>query len=130
LLILRANPYVDVYNLQIGDKLCIPGGFDNETKPPRPQCPGLNCSPALPCPPFCSGGDSGSGGGNNSEKPEDFMYVVRRPQSIQSVADQFDITVEKLLEANAAEDIIINPGTVLKIPGYPNQIQPRMEEDD
>lgn len=24
-LILRANPYVDVYNLQVGDTICIPG---------------------------------------------------------------------------------------------------------
>lgn len=25
-LILRANPYVDIHNLQVGDKLCIPVG--------------------------------------------------------------------------------------------------------
>jgi len=80
--------------LQIGDKLCIPGGFDNETKTPRL---GLNCSPVLPCPPFCSDGNSGSSGGNTPEKPEDFIYVVRRPQFIQSVADSFNIAVEKLL---------------------------------
>lgn len=29
-LILRLNPYVDVYNLQIGDELCLPVTEDNE----------------------------------------------------------------------------------------------------
>lgn len=37
-LILRANPYVDVYNLQIGDEICVPGeqqqDFAQTLKPP------------------------------------------------------------------------------------------------
>ncbi|SET05373.1 LysM peptidoglycan-binding domain-containing protein [[Clostridium] polysaccharolyticum] len=30
-MVLRANPYVDVYNLQIGDEICIPDGSESQT---------------------------------------------------------------------------------------------------
>ena len=40
-ILLRANPYVDVYNLQIGDTICIP--VKNQ-----PCRPGMNCMPNRP----------------------------------------------------------------------------------
>lgn len=36
-MILQANPYVDVYNLQIGDTICIPGSRPPAYRPPRPR---------------------------------------------------------------------------------------------
>ena len=43
-LIMRANPYADVYNLQVGDEICIPvtnmGGIGN-------ICTGNNCMPGM-----------------------------------------------------------------------------------
>lgn len=40
-LILRANPYVDVYNLQIGQEICIPVSrpYPGMMRPPQPQQP-------------------------------------------------------------------------------------------
>ena len=55
-LILRANPYVDIYNLQIGDELCIPVDSTElpeegpgPVEPPTPSLPGGN-QPAAPGP--------------------------------------------------------------------------------
>jgi len=124
-LILRANPYVDVYNLQVGEKLCIPGGFDNNTKPPRPECgPSSGCAKPPVRPPM--GSPAQPDDDNNSDNDDmvtggdcntGFLHIVRHPQSVQSILDQFEITMEQMLSMNPAENIILNPGTTLKIPG-------------
>lgn len=119
-LILRANPYVDIYNLQVGEKLCIPGGFDNETKPPKPPkpiCPGNGCD----------SGDNNSpsmGGGMVSV----FLYVIKDVQSIQDVLDKFGITLEDLLKENNLGNIMLQPGTAMKIPGDEEEIRQALED--
>ncbi len=100
-LILRANPYVDIYNLQEGDKLCIPGGFDNETKPPKPQKPQRPQRPTKPNNPQVSG----------------YVFVIKDAQSLQSILDRFGITLEELLKENTPGNIMIQPGTAVRIPG-------------
>lgn len=64
-LIMRANPYVDVYNLQVGDEICVPttnmGGIGNigtgnrpsvppemPEQPTRPGMPGMPEQPTMP----------------------------------------------------------------------------------
>lgn len=117
-LILRANPYVDIYNLQVGEKLCIPGGFDNETKPPKPQkpiCPGSGCNP-----------------GDNNTKPGGsmsvFLYVIKDVQSIQDILNKFGITLEDLLKENNLGNIMVQPGTAMRIPGDEERIRQAMED--
>ena len=39
-LLLRANPYVDVYNLQVGETICVPVRANDQ--PVMPPC-GRNC---------------------------------------------------------------------------------------
>lgn len=41
--ILRANPYVDIYNLMIGSRICIPTG--PQGRPPRPAIPPMDRPP-------------------------------------------------------------------------------------
>ncbi len=115
-LILRANPYVDIYNLQVGEKLCIPGGFDNETKPPKPICPGNGCDSEDNNPP--------SMGGMVSV----FLYVIKDVQSIQDVLDKFGITLEDLLKENNLGNIMLQPGTAMKIPGDEEEIRQALED--
>lgn len=50
-LILRANPYVDVFNLQIGDTLCIPARERPLPPPPQPPAPPASGRPQPPAPP-------------------------------------------------------------------------------
>ena len=47
--IMYANPYVNVYNLQIGDELCIPTGMPQ--RPPRPMQPQPPMRPSRPMQP-------------------------------------------------------------------------------
>ncbi len=116
-LILRANPYVDIYNLQVGEKLCIPGGFDNETKPPKPICPGNGCDSE-------DNNNPPSMGGMVSV----FLYVIKDVQSIQDVLDKFGITLEDLLKENNLGNIMLQPGTAMKIPGDEEEIRQALED--
>ena len=120
-LILRANPYVDIYNLQVGEKLCIPGGFDNETKPPKPPkpiCPGNGCDSED------NNNPPSMGGGMVSV----FLYVIKDVQSIQDVLDKFGITLEDLLKENNLGNIMLQPGTAMKIPGDEEEIRQALED--
>ena len=56
-LILRANPYVDVYNLQVGQEICIPVArpfpgirppFGMPGRPPKPGMPPRPGEPGMP----------------------------------------------------------------------------------
>lgn len=146
-LILRANPYVDIYNLQPGEKLCIPGGFDNETTPPKPQNPAISSRPQnpagsqmpqsptvsqrpqspsvpkMPQSPAVSQRPQSPAGPQMPQNPSvpsvpEFRYMIRQPQSMQSILDKFGITAEELLNENTPENIILHEGTSLKIPDY------------
>lgn len=120
-LILRANPYVDIYNLQVGEKLCIPGGFDNETNPGISICPMPGCRPEMP---------------DNPERPQrpgnssmpGFIFVVKDVQSLQSILEQFGITLEELMSENNLGNIMIQPGTTIRIPDGMTEISRSMEE--
>lgn len=89
--ILQANPYINIYNLQIGDWICIPkekypgGGM---TKPPRP--------------------------------PKNDMviieYVIGDGDTLETLLDKFDIDLEDLLKYNGMNAITLRKGSVLKVP--------------
>lgn len=125
-LILRANPYVDIYNLQVGEKLCIPGGFDNEIKPPKPQRPPKPIFPDDDC--DCDSGDDDNLPDVNGSMSV-FLYVIKDVQSIQDILDKFGITLEDLLKENNLGNIMVQPGTAMKIPGDEEEIQRAMEEE-
>lgn len=134
-LILRANPYVDIYNLQVGEKLCIPGGFDNETKPPRPECGTGGCRPIEPSNPSTPGTPSMPSMPNRPGRPGNttmsgFIFVIKDVESLQDILDKFDIDLEDLLEENDLSHIMIQPGTSMKIPGYAKRIEESMERED
>lgn len=89
--ILQANPYINIYNLQIGDWICIP-------KPKRPE--GGRPKPPKP--------------------PKDDMviieYVVGEGDTLETLLDKFDIDLEDLLKYNGMNAIALRKGSVLKVP--------------
>lgn len=99
-LILRANPFTDVYNLQIGDEICIPTMIGNP--PERPGMPGTQGNPNRPItmPPF----------------PSVFMYTVKEEDSLEDILDEFEINLEDLLNFNDLENIMLLPGSIVKVP--------------
>ncbi|SFS05437.1 LysM peptidoglycan-binding domain-containing protein [Anaeromicropila populeti] len=118
-LILRANPYAEIYNLQIGDEICIPieppiasvGEMIEEItpmKPPVMEMPILN-SPVMEQPMM-------ENELNSSANDTVMSYVVCVNDSIQKVMDYFDVDMEDLMYYNKAEDILLKPGCVIRIP--------------
>lgn len=91
-MILRANPYVDVYNLQVGDEICVPI--------PLPV-PGTGPMP-LPTPEVVPGSMATS-------------YMVQEGDNIQKILNDFQISLEDLLKFNDLETMYLQPGICLKI---------------
>lgn len=105
--ILRANPYMDVYNLQIGETICIPSA--EEMRPPmRPEQPPAQ-RPPMPRPPVMRPPVQ------PPYRPVMVSYVVEDGESIGSLLQRFDITLAQLLENNTMEDLKLAEGTVLRM---------------
>lgn len=86
--IIWQNPGVRIYNLQIGDRLCIPV---------QPQT-----------------GMPETGGGVNV--PETFPYVVREGENLEQILSMFGMTWEELKALNPDQFPFYAEGTVLNIP--------------
>ena len=147
-LLLRANPYVDVYNLQIGDEICIPFDWtqgqngNNPAMPggplplPTPEVPEQPAMPGGPLPlptpevpeqPAMPGGPlplptpevPGPEGTVTRPCPncvQIVSYVVKDKDSLQNILDFFQITLDELLEYNNLNQLLLEPGMLLKIP--------------
>lgn len=83
ILILKANPQLDIYNLQIGEKVCIP----------------------IKCDIICNEIEV------QEDKEEKMMaYVTENGESVKDVMDKYGMTMEEFVEMNKAEDILLKPG--------------------
>lgn len=90
--ILRANPYVNVYNLQVGEWICIPGWEHRED------------------------GDNYDDDAN--EMPELVLvdYVIGEEETLEDVLKKFHMDLEDLLKYNGLRAITLKKGSILKIP--------------
>ena len=104
-LLLRANPYVDVYNLQVGETICVPvRANDRPVMPPY----GRNCSKwevrdAVPM----TETENKSAEEMTQEKDES-ERMQEKDQSVYIVRD--GDTLESIL---GVDRIVLQPGTVL-----------------
>ena len=101
---LRANPYVDVYNLQPGDTVCIPGK----------KADGCNIDLIMPR----------MGNGQEEMTPDvqeniaefdttvpyDDRYVTEQGDSLQSFLQRMNVSLNDFLEQNEPEDVMLLPG--------------------
>ena len=100
-MILRANPYVDVYNLGIGMRICIPtkhmNGFDTDM-----------------------GMDNGMNDTDDNKDKEEhdktFAYVIKDGESVQYILDRFGIDFEDILKMNTLSDMLLKPGITVILP--------------
>ncbi|MBQ1392870.1 MAG: LysM peptidoglycan-binding domain-containing protein [Lachnospiraceae bacterium] len=105
--IMEANPYVDVYNLQPGEWICVP--IERQRPLPIRQEPSGNVENKVP---------------NNQNNMEEngiiLEYVITGEDTLKQVLDKFDVSLEELLKYNGMNAIGLKRGTVLKIPGRTN----------
>ncbi len=122
-LLLRANPYVDVYNLQVGETICVPvRANDRPVMPPY----GRNCSKwevrdAVPM----TETENKSSEEMTQEKDESEMTQEKDESEMTQEKDEFEMMQEKdqsvyivrdgdTLESILGVDrIVLQPGTVL-----------------
>lgn len=93
-----ANDLVDSSVIFPGDSLVIPA-----------DAPPYGTVPALDTPDLAAGG--GAGGGLAGE-----VYVVQRGDTLDTIAQEYDVAVESLYSANDLENSVIFPGQSLLIP--------------
>lgn len=97
-MILRANPFSDVYNLQVGDEICIPTRIGRP--PEMPETPERPDRP-ITMPQF----------------PNVVFYTVKEGDSLGSIIEEFGINnLEDLLNFNDLQDMLLLPESVVKVP--------------
>ena len=88
IMLLKANPFIDVYNMQIGEKVCIP----------------IRCD--LVCNEIAA----------SEEAPRTFAYVIMPGETLNDILVKYNISIEDILELNKPEDIIMKPGVAIMLP--------------
>lgn len=87
--VLKANPYVNVYNLQVGDELCLPT-FPNS---------GMNMQ------------------GNTGRTEENDTYVTQEGDTLNDLLEYFKTDYSTLFEFNPAlKDLPMPAGTIVHTP--------------
>lgn len=141
-LILRANPYVDVYNLQPGQEICIPVArpYPGMLRPPfgpkpphRPKPPEEMDSPMRPEPRMESEDEREEEyedyDGDDMIRPEARMesdgddmedscsaqkeYVCEKDMSFEEFLEEQDMSVSDFFECNSPDALILAQGTAL-----------------
>ena len=128
-LILRANPYVDVYNLQIGQEICIPVArpFPGIMPPERPH--GMPPQPPMPekrnenviCP-TCEDRREEDDREDRIEEREEqqeeetHMVTCDGRMSLGEILRMEEISLEELLKMNEIDHIILAADVQLQLP--------------
>lgn len=85
--ILKANPMVDIYNLQIGQQICVPRVGTNLPRPDG-SCPSCGF----------------------------ITYVVKAGESLQDILDFLGIELEDLLKYNNNGTLYLKEGMEIRVP--------------
>ena len=127
--LMRANPYVDVYHLQVGDEICIPmmpsnpgpGGTPMPNPNPMPM-PGPGPGPVRPQRPGMPGGMPQWPGNSmmpgRPGMPDDghYHYVVQPGDTMESVLNKLGMDLEEFIKHNPLSLIMLQPGSTVKRP--------------
>ena len=112
--ILRANPYVDIYNLMIGSRICIPTGPQRPPEVPLnryPEEPQMNSPERM----WMDDIDMQSDRMVKENVDDDIndrriAYVVKEGESMKDILDKFGEDADDFLENNNLADILLKPG--------------------
>lgn len=106
--VMLANPDVDIYNLQIGSKICVPmrHGMNGMDERPYQMKMDMNTDMYM---------DTKEGVA--PEYTDDtFAYIVRDGDSMQNLMNKFGVDMEELCRYNSMDNIMFKPGIAIIIP--------------
>ena len=89
--ILEANMDVNIYNLQVGDKICLPKKMENDNMENL-----------------------------DDVKGKWFVYIVKEGDSLKELLEKFDVDYKDLLNLNNENKIQLKPGGVIVMPRRDN----------
>ncbi|MBP3703110.1 MAG: LysM peptidoglycan-binding domain-containing protein [Lachnospiraceae bacterium] len=117
--ILRANPYVDVYNLQIGQEICVPirNWRPEGPRPDRPRPEGPR--PDRPRPGDMEAGDMRPEDmwPDNDRIPNDrILYVTNGEISLGELLREYDVDLDDFEDMNDLSQIMLAKDVVLYLP--------------
>ena len=105
--ILRANPYVDVYNLQVGERICIPNAITGTpTTPvtPMPPTTSMPTKPGKPVPPvMMPSTPKPSIPSKPTEKPvtcDGMFHVIQSGDTFYKLSLQYNVPLDAIIRAN------------------------------
>lgn len=108
-LILRANPGVDVYNLQVGEEICVPDSkMHHKPQMPGRPYPGMSSQPENPEPPASSMPDG--------EMPAYRVVEIKKVCNLEDFLDEHDLSMETFLEYNDVSSLYLLPRIEIKLP--------------
>ena len=109
---LRANPYVDVYNLQPGDTVCIPrmGNGQEEMTPDVQENIAETSVDADRSEEDQERQSHEMTREFDTTVPYDDRYVTEQGDSLQSFLQRMNVSLNDFLEQNEPEDVMLLPG--------------------
>lgn len=127
-MILRANPYVDVYNLQVGQEICIPVGEGRPNipeMPGRPNMPemgrpGMPTPPNMPEAPVMPEISVMPGAPNMPMMPEGdnnrIVYITDGEITLGELLNEYNISLEDFAKMNDLSQVLLAKDVVLYLP--------------
>lgn len=110
-LILRANPGVDVYNLQVGEEICVPDSKMHS----RPQMPGRPM-PGMPMPGRPSQPENPEPPVTDDEMPKYREVEIKKVWNLEDFLDEYDLSIESFLDYNDISSLYLLPRIEIKLP--------------
>ena len=118
-LILRANPYVDVYNLQVGDEICIPltpQPLPRTQGGEQPDMPGNQPEAGMEFPLDGQNVERRCPEPNGNTEESMMLYVIQAGDTLEGLLERFSLSLEEFLQDNQPNMIQLAPGSTVKIP--------------
>ena len=86
--LLEANRNVNIYNLQVGDKICVPKKQENTVLPNN----------------------------TNNMSNKWFVYIVKDDDTLDKILKDFNMDLAQFYDANSQNKVMLKPGSIVIVP--------------
>lgn len=86
--LLEANRNINIYNLQVGDKICVPKKQENTVLPNN----------------------------TNNMSNKWFVYIVKDDDTLDKILKDFNMDLAQFYDANSQNKVMLKPGSIVIVP--------------